>query len=797
VLVMVLSSPLAELLRRHRAEAHLTQEELAERAGVSARAIGDIETGVSLWPRAITVSLIAEALGLDAESKNALRSASTRRALGSSADLPRATTLIGRDTEMGAVLMLLRDDPVKLVTLTGGPGVGKTALAVAAASELAPEFDGRARFIDFTALPDAALVPTKIALALGVRDANGESIAASLARAIGDRPMLLVLDNFERIAAAAAHFVAELLAGAPRLKLLVTSRTPLHLTAEHVLNLAVLTTESSEAMLLERVRSTSSEPVLSADDAAGFATLMRTLGGVPLAIELAAPLLRTSSPAELADRLEHPLDVLVADGRRRSQRQHTMRDAIARSYALLTNKEQRLFRKLAVFGGSFTDDAVQQIASEDGSSSDTFDTLRALATLVDQSLVMVSDEGAEDAEFEIHAFVGEFAAELLEQAGESEDTYLQLAEYCMNVAQRPPRYEPLQDRATRARLNRESANFDGALGRLKSTGRVDRALALAIALWPIWYRRGANAHGYAWVSSLLSAGENARSLDNELVANAHWAASGLAMASGQLDQAEQHIAMALPLKRALSDRDAIASLLAGAGVCASWRGHDCAARKFFEEGLAIRRELGDGLNVARSLLDLGAHLSDEGEFSEATRHLDEALSLFRAAGRKMGMSLALGNLGLVAVRSGSPAQAEPLAREAVSLAEAIGFPESARAAKMVLSRALLESGDVDQAEAFALSVAAADEESAPAMPGDIARLLAAMESERGRPRLAARFLGAATSPRNAVIPPADRVSHERLVARIFASLGSELDVEREIGRERGGRAILADRECRE
>jgi tetratricopeptide (TPR) repeat protein len=367
----------------------------------------------------------------------------------------------------------------------------------------------------------------------------------------------------------------------------------------------------------------------------------------------------------------------------------------------------------------------------------------------------------------------------------------------MNVAQRPPRYEPLQDRATRTRLNRESAHFDGALGRLKSTGRLDRAVSLAIALWPIWYRRGANAHGYAWVGSLLSAGENARSLDDELVANAHWAASGLAMASGQLDQAELHIAIALPRKRALGDRNAIASLLAGAGVCASWRGHDHAAREFFEEGLAIRRELGDGLNVARSLLDLGAHLSDEGDFSEATRHLDEALSLFRAAGRKMGMSLALGNLALVAVRSGSPAEAEPLAREAVTLGEAIGFPESARAAKIVLSRALLESGDLDQAEAFALSAAAADE-TAPAMPGDIARLLAAIESERGRPRLAARFLGAAASPRNAaVIPPADRVLHESLVAGTFASLGSEFDVEREIGRERGGRAILADLEARE
>ncbi|MGC2407678.1 MAG: tetratricopeptide repeat protein [Candidatus Cybelea sp.] len=784
---MTASFPLSELLRRYRAEAHVSQEELAERAGVSARAIGDIETGISLWPRAITISLIAEALQLDATARETLRLASSRRGLASSTELPEGAPLVGREAEMAAALALLRDEDVRLVTLTGGPGVGKTALAAAVARALDVEFGARTRFIDFAALADPMLVPTKISLAVGVRDVRGNSVAASVAAVIGGAPMLILMDNFERVAAA-APFVAELLAAAPQLKVLVASRARLRLRAERTLTVGPLATQAGIALLLERVRSFSPNFALPQDEHPALATLAETLGGVPLAIELAAPLLRTSSAAELATRLERPLDVLVTQDRRLPQRQRTMRDAIAWSYALLPPDDQRLFRRLAVFGGSFIEEGVQKIASDGASSSDALGTLRALAVLIDQNLVRMSGDFSEEALFELHPLLNEFANELLEREGERETAYLRFTEYCLQLAQTPPRPEPSHDRATRIRLQRESAHFDAALEWLRSTRRLDQAIALAFTIWPIWYRRGENVHGYAWLTSLLSDAHSG-SVSDAALADAHWAALGLCESSGQPERFEEHLAVVLPRKRAAGNRGAVASLLAGAGTAAHLKGEYDKARAYLDESLTIRRELGDGLNIARSLLDLGTHMSDQGEFPQAMRYLDEALMLFRAAGRRMGTSLVLGTLALVAIRSGSPSHAALLAREAIDVAESVGFKESARTAKIVLSRTLLASGAIDEAERLARSVADADE-AAPAVPSDLARVLAAIAFERGRLRLASLLLGAASADLIGV-PMADRASYQRLATALSAALGRDFDVEYAAGRKQGVRAVLA------
>jgi predicted ATPase/DNA-binding XRE family transcriptional regulator len=784
------SLPLAELVRQYRTEAHLSQEELAERAGVAARTIGDLETGVSLSPHAITISLLSEALGLDAQSREALRSASSRRGLTVSRELPEAVPLIGREVELKSALSLLRDDTVRLVTLTGGPGVGKTALATALAKELTPDYGERMRYIDFGNLPEATLVPTKVLLAFGVREVWGDSIVHSIAAALAGRPMLMIADNFERVATA-APFIAELLVATPQLKVLVASRKRIRLRAEHTISVGWLSMESSLALLARRIQVWSPEFRLPQQDDGSFIELAKALGGVPLAIELAAPLLRSTSAQELASRLQRTLDVLGSRDRRRRTRQRTMRDAINSSYVLLEPNEQRLFRQLAVFGRCFSEDAAQRVASGGATPTDSLLTLRALATLLDHSLVSASSNGSDEAEFEIHPLVSEFAGELLEREREGEAAYSLLTDYCLALANAQPRPEPLNEPATRHRLNRESAHFDIALGWLKTSGRLSTAFSLALAAAPNWIRRGESAHGYAWISSLLG-DPGPRNLDDALLAEVHWVASSLAKAS-DMDRVDEHIAIALPLKRALGDRGAVASLLDGLGVGAYLRGEYEKGRAFCEEGLAIRRELGDGLLVARSLIDLGACAADEGKFAEATQHLEEALVLFRAAGRSTGVSAVLGNLALVALRAGSASRCELLARESVDLAERVGFVEAAKASKIILSRALLALGDIDQAEALARGVAS--EESTPVLLGDVARVLAAIAFARGRPRLASRLLGAASIDPIA-LPLAEREPHDRLVGSLCASLGQDFQAEYELGAAQG-RGLFAALDFRE
>ncbi|HEX3672531.1 MAG TPA: tetratricopeptide repeat protein [Candidatus Cybelea sp.] len=768
---------LAELLQQYRARAHLSQEELAERAGISARTIGDIETGVALWPRAITVSLIAEALNLDASDRETLRSASSRRGLrrGSSATIPQTVELVGRDREKAALRALLLDSATRLVTLTGGPGVGKTALAATVAAELTEAFPDAVRFIEFATLPDAMLAPTKIAIALGVRDVRGASVVASIAAAIGDRPMLLVLDNFERMTGASTT-IAELLGAARNVKMLVTSRTALRLSMVRQMKLEPLSFESSEQLLNARAGA----PIDDSD----LADLTRALGGVPLAIELAAPLLRNASAAELTARLQHPLDVLVA-----------MRDAVGYSYGLLSLNERRLFRALAVFDGPFTEDGAHRVSTDGSGGTSSVTTLQTLAALIDRSLVGVSEDPAGEPEFSVHPLVSEFASEALERERESEAAYLQLADYCSALARVPPQPEPYADPVARARVSRESSHFDAALGWLRATKHIARALSLAIELWPIWYRRGATAHGYAWVLSLLD-GESAEPVDEGLLADAHWAAAGLAEQAGKYDDGELHGLIALEQKRTSGDRAALASVLAGLGVCASNKGDYDAARDYLEESLAIRRNLGDGLNVARALLDFGTLASDEGRFDVATAALDEALTLFRAAGRRMGGSSSLGTLALVKVRLGAPRLGADLAREAARIAEEIGFKDSADTAKLTLSRALIESGDVSEARHLLLDLATGDA-SGGAPSAETLRALAEAEFHLAHSALAARLAGAAEGVSLRVIPLADRPSHELLVASLREALGPDFDAQWSAGLARGARAVLGDAQLRE
>lgn len=454
------------LLRRYRLFAGLTQEGLAERAGVSARGIQDLERGVNLTPRAETIRMLADGLGLDGLDRSALVAAAhpelaTPPPIDAEPRHPPAlpvplTSLIGRNDEIEVVRSLLRipghADGARLLTLTGPGGVGKTRLALAVADAVAAQFTDGVAWVELAPVTNPTLVMDAVARALGVLEDGTQPLTEILAAIVAPRRMLLILDNVEHLLPA-MPFVTNMLAASPYLTIMATSRAPLRLRGEREFQVSPLpvptdrgvapfsgddsSDHASVRLFIERAADAAPTADLTAH-VAEIAEMCRILDGLPLAIELVAPWTRVLSPPALLARLERRLPLLTGGPRDAPARQRTMRDTIAWSYDRLSAPEQAVFRRLAVFTDGFSLEAAEAVAAGlvNASVAGHGSTLEVVASLRDQSLLRQLAPAAGTSRFALLETIREYGLELLEANGEVSSARGAHASYYLDLAER-------------------------------------------------------------------------------------------------------------------------------------------------------------------------------------------------------------------------------------------------------------------------------------------------------------------------------------------------------------------------
>lgn len=589
--------------------------------------------------------------------------------------------IIGRRSEISDITQLLRDERVRLVTLTGIGGTGKTRLAHAVAETLLPEFADGVFMIELSSVAMPELVPASIAQPLGVKDAGGRPLLDILKDHLSDKRMLLVLDNFEQIVDA-AEVIADLLAGADGLKILVTSRFLLHITAEREFIVPPLsppsgallssfeTIQRNDAVQLFTERAQAVDPAfkLTAENGRSVAEICGRLEGLPLAIELAAARTRILAPSAILSKLESRLKFLTGGPRDLPERQRTMQGAIDWSYDLLDDNEKSIFRRLSVFSGSFSVDAAESVCGLPRSGN-TVEVVDAITSLLDKSLLIrVEGKGGEH-RFGMLEVVREYAEQELRSVGEDEAATRDHAEYFVSLGERAePFLQAAQSAEWLDRLEDEHDNLRAAM-QWALTNDPSIAVRLAVSVRNFWLLHSHLSEGYKWLKAALErGGEPPATLRFKLM-------NGLGLAArfrGDYETARKAYADGLAAGKEAGDKQGVALSSRGLGLVAMQQGEAAAAREFFESGLAISRELDDKFGIAISLSFLGDLARTENNFSRARPLFEESLALFRDLDNKSAVSDALNNLGAACFGEGELPLSKKHFAEAANLAFDLG-----------------------------------------------------------------------------------------------------------------------------
>jgi predicted ATPase/class 3 adenylate cyclase len=505
------------------------------------------------------------------------------------------TSFVGRNTQIADVRKLLAGN--RLVTLTGAGGVGKTRMALEVAATTAAEFDDGTRYVDLAPITDPDVVPIAVARGLGLPDQPGRSTTDTIVRWIGERRMLLVLDNCEHLLDASAELITTLVGGCTGLTLLTTSREPIGLAGESTWRVPSLSlADEAVDLFADRARLARPDFHVAADDLAIVTDICRRLDGVPLAIELAAARVRALSLHEINDSLHDRFRLLTGGSRTAVRRQQTLRASVDWSHALLSEPERVLFRRLAVFAGGFDLHAAQMVAGS--SDVERYQVFDQLSLLVDKSLV-VADGAHGQTRYRLLETVRQYAAEKLGESGESveirsrhRDYFTFLAAELDNPA--ADRHEGLLDRAST-----EIDNCRAAFAWSRECGDSEAAMQLACSLLPLWLSRGRIVEGASWFNTLLaeqdigdvevSPAVHARALADKALLDA-WG-----IVSDRLDQAEK----ALTIARQVGDKALLARALAACGSIAAY--DPDVARPYLAEASELARELGDQWRLSQIL----------------------------------------------------------------------------------------------------------------------------------------------------------------------------------------------------